>query len=84
MRALREIHDALEGYSGALPEFGHPQDTGAMLDALQPGADVELLREITARRPEVVVQALHGDAHLFNVLGTATSVERRLRQLRDS
>jgi phosphotransferase family enzyme len=70
VRALREIHDALESYSGALPEFGHPEDVAAMLDALEPSGDVELLREITARRPEVVGQALHGDAHLFNVLGT--------------
>jgi Ser/Thr protein kinase RdoA (MazF antagonist) len=70
VRALREIHDALESYSGALPELGHPQETAAMLDALPPSAGVDLLREITARRPEVVGQALHGDAHLFNVLGT--------------
>lgn len=27
VRALREIHDALESYEGALPTFGHPADT---------------------------------------------------------
>jgi hypothetical protein len=70
LRALREIHDALESYDGALPGFGHPEDTTAMLDALPPSNDVELLRDVVARRPEVAGQPLHGDAHLFNVLGT--------------
>ena len=70
MRALREIHDALETYHGPLPAFGHPDDTAAMLDALPASDDVELLREITARRPNVEGQALHGDAHLFNCLGS--------------
>lgn len=70
MRALREIHEALETYDGPLPAFGHPRDTAAMLDALQPSDDVELLRELAARRPDVDGQALHGDAHLYNVLGT--------------
>ena len=70
MRALREIHDALETYDGPLPAFGHPADVDAMLDALPPGDDVELLRAIAARRPQVDGQPLHGDAHLFNVLGS--------------
>lgn len=70
LRALREIHDALETYDGALPAFGHPDDTAAMLDALPPGEDVELLRRLVAQRPDVTSQPLHGDAHLFNVLGT--------------
>jgi hypothetical protein len=70
VRALRDIHDALETYDGPLPAFGHPHDTAAMLDALPPSDDVELLRKLVARRPDVEGQALHGDAHLFNVLGT--------------
>jgi Phosphotransferase enzyme family len=71
VRVLREIHDALETYDGGpLPAFGHPMDTAAMLDALPPSKDVELLRELAARRPDVEGQALHGDAHLYNVLGT--------------
>jgi hypothetical protein len=70
VRALREIHDALESYDGALPGFGHPEDTAAMLDALPPSGDVDLLRQVLAHRPEVRGQPLHGDAHLFNVLGT--------------
>src|SRR5436190_6043100 len=71
VRALRQIHDALETYDGALPSFGHPEDTGAMLEALPATDDVELLREITARRPKVQGQSLHGDAHLFNCLGSS-------------
>jgi hypothetical protein len=70
VRALRDIHDALESYDGDLPGFGHPADTVAMLDALPPGRDVDLLREVVGRRAAVAGQPLHGDAHLFNVLGT--------------
>jgi hypothetical protein len=70
LRALRAIHDALESYEGSLPEFGHPSDVEAMLDALPPSDDVELLRSVTANRPDVKGQPLHGDAHVFNVLGS--------------
>jgi len=70
VRALREIHDALESYAGPLPAFGHPQDTETMLDTLPPSDDVDLLRELASRRPDAAGQALHGDAHLYNVLGT--------------
>jgi hypothetical protein len=92
LRALHKIHDALESYEDGLPAFGHPKDTAAMLDGLPPSSDVEFLREVTARRCEVVGQPLHGDAHLYNVLGTprgprrpelAGTVHRRLGQLRD-
>jgi hypothetical protein len=69
-RALRGIHDALADYEGTLPEFGHPQETQDMLDALPPSHDVDLLRELAGRRPEVVGQALHGDAHMYNVLSS--------------
>jgi hypothetical protein len=70
VRELRLIHDALENYGGQLPPFGHPGETEDMLDVLPPGDDVELLREIAGRRPDVDGQALHGDAHLYNVLGS--------------
>jgi hypothetical protein len=71
-RALREIHEALAGYDGELPAFGHPEETAAMLDALPPGDDVELVREIASRRPDVAAQPLHGDAQLLNCLGSPT------------
>ena len=69
-RALRVIHEALVDYDGQLPSFGHPEETQAMLDALPPTADAELLREIASRRPDVSGQPLHGDAQLFNCLGS--------------
>jgi hypothetical protein len=41
----------------------------AMLAALPPGADAELLREL-ASRTLPAGQALHGDAHVFNCMQT--------------
>src|SRR5947207_7453994 len=70
VHALRKIHDALQDYDGLLPAFGHPEETRDLLDALRPSAEVDLLREIAARRPDVDGQPLHGDAHLFNVLAS--------------
>jgi Ser/Thr protein kinase RdoA (MazF antagonist) len=69
-RALRVIHEALADYDGDLPDTGHPEDTHAMLDALAPSADVEFLRDILRRNPSPGGQALHGDAHLQNCLGS--------------
>jgi len=67
---LRSIHEALSDYEGRLPAVGHPEETEAMLDALGPSAETELLCEVFSRRPSVDGQALHGDAHLLNCLGT--------------
>jgi phosphotransferase family enzyme len=67
-RRLRSIHEALRDYDGELPAYGHPGDTSEMLDAAEPSADVELLREIASRRIRMQGQALHGDAHLANCL----------------
>jgi Phosphotransferase enzyme family len=69
-RALREIHEALVDFDGELPAFGHPEETAAMLDTLSPSDDVEFVRGVAAQRPDVTTQALHGDAQLFNCLGT--------------
>ncbi len=67
-RDLRLVHDALLDYDGpALPPMGHGADVEAML-AGNDSADAELLRRLAARRPDVEGQALHGDAHLDNVL----------------
>lgn len=71
-RALRAIHEALADYDGPLPPAGHPEDTAAMLDSVDDSADVELLRELASRRPRIEGQALHGDAHLGNCMGTAS------------
>jgi hypothetical protein len=68
-RGLRHIHEALGDYEDlALPARGHGDDVHAMLEAVPESADVELLRTLAARSSEVEGQALHGDAHLDNVL----------------
>jgi Phosphotransferase enzyme family len=65
--ALRAIHDALVDYEGELPSL-HTDDLVAIIDGLEPSADVELLRELGTRQPAGQTQALHGDAHLANCL----------------
>jgi hypothetical protein len=69
-RGLRQIHEALAGYSGPLPSTGHPDDTARMLAALSPSPDADLLQRAHASCPPVDGQALHGDAHLDNCLPT--------------
>jgi hypothetical protein len=66
--ALRAIHDALVDYTGVLPV---QHDMEALLAELPPSADAELLCELTS----VTLppgQALHGDAHLHNCMGTSS------------
>jgi len=66
-RGLRSIHEALADYEAELPAL-HTEEIVAMLDRLEPSADVDFLRELGARRPDGPLQALHGDAHLGNCL----------------
>lgn len=64
---LRAIHDALVDYEGELPALHRMDD---LLEELPASADSDLLRELTS----VVLptgQAIHGDAHLYNCMGTA-------------
>jgi hypothetical protein len=70
-QGLRLIHDALLDYDGALPPAGHADEVNEMLDSVEESADVELLRELTARGPQLEGQALHGDAHLDNCLSSS-------------
>jgi Phosphotransferase enzyme family len=68
-RDLRLIHEALLDYAGpALPAMGHGGEVVEMLSTVPASADVELLRALAARRPNVHGQALHGDTHLANVI----------------
>lgn len=68
-RGLRLIHEALLDYDGpALPPMGHGDEVDEMLAAVPDSADVELLRALASRRPCPDGQALHGDAHLHNVI----------------
>jgi hypothetical protein len=64
---LRAIHEALADYEGELPSL-HTEDTARITARLEPSADVEFLRELGLRQPAGQTQALHGDAHLANVL----------------
>jgi hypothetical protein len=68
-RELRLIHDALADYDGpTLPIMGRAHEVDDLLATVPESADVDLLRTLAARRPDVDGQALHGDAHLDNVL----------------
>jgi hypothetical protein len=69
--ALRAVHDALADYDGPLPAAGHPEDLDEMLAALEDSRDAEFLRELALRRSDLDGQALHGDAHLGNCLGSS-------------
>jgi len=70
-RGLRTIHDALADYDGDLPVAGRAGEVDEMLAAFPPSQDAELLRELAARELPAG-QALHGDAHLFNCIPTAS------------
>jgi Ser/Thr protein kinase RdoA (MazF antagonist) len=70
-RGLRTIHEALADFDGALPSMGHPDEKEAMLRALPAGPHVDLLRDVVQRHPTAEGQPLHGDAHLFNCLGSS-------------
>jgi Phosphotransferase enzyme family len=70
-RRLRTIHESLADYDGELPVAGRAEEVRAMLAPLQPSSDVELLCDLASRNLPAG-QALHGDAHLFNCIQTAT------------
>ncbi len=70
-RRLRVIHDSLADYDGDLPRAGRAEEVRAMLAPFAPSDDVELLCELAARELSDG-QALHGDAHLFNCIQTAS------------
>jgi Phosphotransferase enzyme family len=69
-RALRGIHDALVDCSVEVGPMSRSADMHSMLDLLSGDAAAELLGEIVAQAPAVDGQVLHGDAHLWNCLGS--------------
>ena len=79
-RTLRELHLELGSCREELPPFHRLEEIGRLLDLLQPSelasaeelAGMRQVREILAERPLPPLQPLHGDAHLRNVLWTAT------------
>src|SRR4051794_20797660 len=81
-RGLRECHDALAGFDGDLPEHAMFREARAIVDRLAAAGtiapDDAALLDRTARRLaaqlealDAPAQALHGDAHLRNVVQTA-------------
>jgi Phosphotransferase enzyme family len=81
-RGLRECHEALAGFDGDLPEHAMFREARAIIarlaaDGAIAADDAALLgrtgRRLAARLDalDVPVQALHGDAHLRNVIQTA-------------
>jgi Phosphotransferase enzyme family len=71
-RALRVVHEALTDCEVELPPMTRPRDMDAMLSSLPAGDDVEILREAALFAGDDESQALHGDAHLWNCLGSPT------------
>jgi hypothetical protein len=67
-RALRVIHEALADCDVDLPDM--TRDLEAMLSLLPSGADADVLREASSPARALDGQALHGDAHLWNCLGS--------------
>jgi hypothetical protein len=73
-RSLRELHDALEGWGGALPTCDRLDEVQRLLAELEPSDlvsadELNALRAVAAaREPLGRGRPLHGDAHLANVL----------------
>jgi Phosphotransferase enzyme family len=63
-RRLRECHEALAGFEGSLPRFGLLDEAERMV-----GRPFELRSSLEGL--ELPLQAVHGDAHLGNVINTA-------------
>ncbi|WP_433269225.1 phosphotransferase family protein [Actinosynnema sp. CS-041913] len=68
---VAELHAELRHFPGDLPVAGPLRDIDAVLElAGGPSELVSARDELSARWPELPVQALHGDAHPRNVLLT--------------
>jgi thiamine kinase-like enzyme len=82
---LRECHQALADFNGQLPLLdGFRESQNLILQLISEGrfcdADIELLHQISVCLEEKLaqiqlpMQAIHGDAHLLNVLNTTRGV----------
>lgn len=79
-RALRDLHEALRDFPGELPRLVcHQVEVPRLLDGLEGTLapdDLSRLRDVHQRLAETLldprrpVQALHGDAHVRNILPT--------------
>ena len=77
-RGLHECHEALADFERDLPPMALPREAEDLVERLSLGAeDAAMLRRVGAdvrRRIDALalpVQAVHGDAHLGNVINTA-------------
>jgi aminoglycoside phosphotransferase (APT) family kinase protein len=81
-QALRECHEALEDFDDELPPFALVKEAGVLLDLLTAERSVtaegaakirdrerQIMRRLGAIEPEAM-RAVHGDAHLGNVINT--------------
>jgi hypothetical protein len=82
-RSLRALHELARGYGGELSGGGPLVETRATATQVGAAAPMESRRVLTAldmieaRLPDLSglpVQAIHGDAHLWNVLPTRTGL----------
>jgi hypothetical protein len=69
-RALRVIHEALVDCDVELPPMTRPREMDAMLSLLPASEDRDVLRDAASFALDVDGQALHGDAHLWNCVGS--------------
>jgi Ser/Thr protein kinase RdoA (MazF antagonist) len=76
-RGLRECHEALADFDGDLPPMALLREAEELADRLSPSAeDADMLRGAAARVRRRIdslalpLQAVHGDAHLGNVINT--------------
>jgi Ser/Thr protein kinase RdoA (MazF antagonist) len=77
-RTLRRLHEAMAAYPGPLRHVGPLEEIGRLAVLLaphQPG-EARRLEELRSRLdlPDAPVQALHGDAHLGNVVAAADGI----------
>jgi Ser/Thr protein kinase RdoA (MazF antagonist) len=75
-RTLRALHEAAAHYAGPLRHVGPLEEVARLAALIEPDRpdSAAWFREILARIevPAAAAQALHGDAHLGNVLATAS------------
>ena len=73
-RSLRELHEAAAAYDGPMRHVGPVEEIGRLADVLAPHRpeDAHRLLELRDRLdlPDQPAQAVHGDAHLGNVVVT--------------
>lgn len=77
-RGLRECHDALADFDGDLPQMALLREAEELVERVSPSTeDAAFLRRVAAgvrRRIDALAlpaRAVHGDAHLGNVINTA-------------